>query len=104
MRNLETLSFPWLQSQSSDTMPSNVPLGRLPHLLCAYSGRVSRLCEATAGKNYPECCLHWCWRGPKWGHITDNIFAEVQEAGVITNSTANGRVITREVPAVTDLC
>lgn len=38
------------------------------------------------------------------GHITDNIFAKVQEASVITNSNANGRVITRKVPTVIDLC
>lgn len=31
------------------------------------------------------------------GHITDNTFVKVQEAGVITNSTANGRVITCKV-------
>lgn len=41
---------------------------------------------------------------PEVGHATENIFAEVREAAVISNSTAHGRVIAREVPAVTDLC
>ena len=36
--------------------------------------------------------------------MTDNIFAKVQEVEVITNSPADGRGITGEVPRVTDLC
>lgn len=40
----------------------------------------------------------------KGGHVIDNIFVKVQEAGVIINSSANGRIITCKVPIVTDFC
>lgn len=40
----------------------------------------------------------------KEGHVIGNIFVKVQEAGVIINSSANGRIITCKVPIVIDLC